>query len=115
MGLSRELSESGLPLEVHAQLGYRTVTADECRKLMGYGWSGWVVPMNDPKGKPYTHNGKPFYRLKPDPGQLKGDDPPKYLSPKDGGCRPYFSPLLPASSLADRKTIRITEGEKKAD
>ena len=115
MGLHAELLASGLPPEIHTQLGYRTVTAEECNQLMGYSWSGWVVPMNGPDGKPFTYDGQAFYRLKPDSGQLKGDDPPKYLSPKGAGCRPYFSPLMPANALADGRTIRITEGEKKTD
>ena len=45
----------------------------------------------DPKGNRYLHKGKLFYRLKSDPEQLKGDDPPKYLTPKDACCRQYFS------------------------
>ena len=113
--LSRELVASGLPPDVHYRLGYRVVTADECQALMGYRLSGWVVPMNDREGKPFLHDGKPFFRLKPDPDQLKGEKPPKYLSPKEGGCRPYFSPLMPKGALAKGKLLRITEGEKKAD
>lgn len=112
---TQELIDSGLPAVIHRRLGYRCVSAEECKQLMGFSLSGWVVPMNDLEGKPFTHNGKPFYRLKPDPGQLKGDDPPKYLSPKSGGCRPYFSPLLPMNALATTRDIDITEGEKKAD
>jgi phage/plasmid-associated DNA primase len=112
---TRELIESGLPAHVHDKLGYRIVTADEAQKLVGCRLSGWVVPMLDPDGKHYEHDGKPFYRLKPDPGQMKGDDPPRYLSIAGGGCRPYFSPLMPKGALALGKKTRITEGEKKND
>ena len=108
--LSRELVASGLPPDIHYRLGYRVVTADECQALMGYRLSGWVVPMNDPEGEPFIHDGKPFFRLKPYPDQLKGEKPPKYLSPKEGGCRPYFSPLMPKGALANGKLLRITEG-----
>ena len=112
---TQELIDSGLPTEVHSSLGYRSVTAEECKKLMGYSWSGWVVPMCNLNGKPYQHDGKDFYRLKPAPGQLKGDKPPKYLTAKDAGCRPYYSPLLPEKVKAKGCRLFVTEGEKKAD
>lgn len=115
MSITSELLESGLPPEVHARLGYRAVTKAEARDLTGYALSGWAVPMKALDGTPYTHKGKPFYRLKPDPGQIQGDDPPRYLSPKDAGCRPYFSPLLNPSDANSRKPILLTEGEKKSD
>ena len=85
-----ELIDSGLPREVHHRLSYKQVTQEQAYELVGYKLSGWVVLFCDPKGNPYLYKGKPFYRLKPDPGQLTGDDAPKYLSPKDAGCRPYF-------------------------
>ena len=88
-----ELIESGLPSEVHQRLNYLHVTKEEAYELVGHKFSGWVVLFCNPKGNPYLHQGKPFYRLKPEPEQLKGDHPPKYLSPKDAGCRPYFSRL----------------------
>ena len=93
-----ELIESGLPSEVHQRLNYLHVTREEAYKLVGYKLSGWVVLFCDPKGNPYLYKGKLFYRLKPDPEQLKGDDPPKYLTPKDAGCRPYFSRLATEKS-----------------
>ena len=114
-GLTEELLASGIPLEVHKHLGYREVTAENALTLVGIKASGWVVPMCSPEGEQYLHEKKPFFRFKPHQGQLKGDNPPKYISPKGGGCRPYFSPLMPPNSLADSKTIRITEGEKKTD
>ncbi len=108
----QELVESGIPESVHHLLDYRSVTKSEAKNLTGYGYSGWIVLFKDPEGKPYLHNGKPFYRLKPDPGQTEDA---KYLSPKNGGCRPYFSPLLPKNSLKPHKRSFIGEGEKKAD
>ena len=106
MSLTSELLASGLPIDSHAALGYRSVTAEEAYALVGYKLSGWVVPFNNPQGKPYLcSNGKPFHRFKPDPGQMQGDNPPRYLSPKGEGCRPSigmprnlvagFQPLLP--------------------
>ena len=110
-----ELIKSGIPIEVHHRLSYKRVTREEAYKLVGYKLSGWVVLFCDPKGNPYLHQGKPFYRLKPDPEQLTGDDPPKYLSAKDAGCRPYFSPLATEKKFNSCKKLFITEGEKKSD
>ena len=110
-----ELIKSGIPSEVHHRLSYRQVTREEAYELVGYKLSGWVVPFCDPKGNPYLHKGKPFYRLKPDPEQLKGDDPPKYLTQKGAGCRPYFSPLATEQKDKTCKKLLITEGEKKCD
>ena len=110
-----ELIESGLPREVHQRLSYRQVTREEAYELVGYKLSGWVVPFCDPKGNPYLHQEKPFYRLKPDPEQFKGDDPPKYLTPKGAGCRPYFSRLATEEKYKTCKQLFFTEGEKKAD
>jgi len=110
-----ELIESGIPKEIHHLLGYRCVTREEAYELVGYKFSGWVVLFCDPKGNPYLNKGKLFYRLKPDPEELKGDDPPKYLTPKDAGCRPYFSRLATEKKYKTCKKLFITEGEKKAD
>ena len=110
--LEQELIESGIPKEVHHLLGYRRVSKQEAKQLVGYCLSGWVVPFKDPEGKAYLHKNKPFCRIKPDPGQLEDA---KYLSPKDGGCKPYFSPLLPKNALKPLKRLFITEGEKKTD
>ena len=116
MSLTSELLVSGLPIDSHAALGYRTVTAEEAYALVGYKLSGWVVPFNNPQGKPYLcSNGKPFHRFKPDPGQMQGDNPPRYLSPKGEGCRPYISPLLTEAQITGSKPINVTEGEKKTD
>ena len=110
-----ELIESGIPKEIHHLLGYRCVTREEAYELVGYKFTGWVVLFCDPKGNPYLNKGKLFYRLKPDPEELKGDDPPKYLTPKDAGCRPYFSPLATEKIFNKCKKLFITEGEKKSD
>ena len=111
-----ELLASGIPPEVHSKLDYRCVDAQEAKALAGFSRPGWVVLMRDHNGKPFTHDGKPFYRFKPnEPINDKNGKPAKYLTTAGAGCRPYFSPLLPPGSLANGKTIRITEGEKKAD
>lgn len=107
---TEELIASGLPAEIHDQLGYRNVTAEEAKDLTGHSREGWIVPYCDPSGVPYQHDGKDFYRLKPAyPG--KGA---KYLTSSGAGCRPYWSPLL-AESDNSRNRMFITEGEKKAD
>ena len=110
--LVQELVDSGIPKSVHSLLGYRSVSRNQAKDLTGYRYSGWIVPFKDPEGNQYFHNEKPFYRLKPDPGQIEDA---KYLSPKNGGCRPYFSPLLPKNALKPLKRLFITEGEKKTD
>lgn len=107
-----ELCSSGLPPEVHDHLHYRKVSAAEAKALTGHSKEGWVVPYYDPKGRPYRHAGRDFYRLKPanpKPGS------PKYLSPAEAGCRPYISPLLPKKHLNSTGNVFITEGEKKSD
>ena len=86
--LGQELVDSGIPLDVQHQLNYSNVNREECFQLMGYKWTGWVVLYKDLNGNPLLHNGQPFYRFKPDAGQLKGKKPAKYLSMKDSG---YFS------------------------
>ena len=117
--LVQELIDSGIPEYLQKFLNYKYVSKEEAFQLMGYEWSGWVVLYTDLDGKPYLHNGKPFYRIKPDAGQLTGYKPPKYLSLENGGCRPYFSPLLKIQKLIkDIKgngDVILTEGEKKAD
>ena len=110
--LVQELVDSGLPPEIHDRLGYCSVTAQEAKQLTGHEQEGWVVPYRDPDGKPYQHNGKNFYRLKPH-GFKEGS--PKYLSSAKAGCRPYFSPLFPKGHLGTVGNVFITEGEKKTD
>ncbi len=110
--LVQELVDSGLPTEIHDRLGYCSVTDQEAKQLTGHEQEGWVVPYCDPDGKPYQHNGKNFYRLKPR-GFKEGS--PKYLSSAKAGCRPYFSPLFPKGHLGTVGNVFITEGEKKTD
>ena len=110
-----ELIESGIPKEFHHFLKYQHVTREEAYKLVGYKLSGWVVLFCNLKGNPYLHQGKPFYRIKPEPQQLKDNDLPKYLTSKDAGSRPYFSRLATEKKYKTCKKLFITEGEKKAD
>ncbi len=42
--LVQELIDSGLPAEIHDQLGYCSVTAQEASQLTGHAQEGWVVP-----------------------------------------------------------------------
>ena len=111
----QELIDSGISIQHHNFLNYRNVSREQAFELVGMRQSGWVVPYMDFNGKPYTHDGKIFYRLKPDAGQLTGDTPAKYLSAKGSGCRPYFSPFLEANYIKEVRDVIITEGEKKAD
>ena len=113
--LVQELIDSGIPVHNQNYLNYRNVSREQAFELIGMKLSGWVVLYKDFNGKPYTHDGKIFYRLKPDAGQLTGDKPAKYLSAKGSGCRPYFSPFLEAKCISEVRDVIITEGEKKTD
>ena len=113
--LVQELIDSGIPIQHHNSLNYRNVSREQAFELVGMRLAGWVVPYMDFNGKPYTHDGKIFCRLKPDAGQLTGDKPAKYLSAKGSGCRPYFSPFLEANHIKEVRDVIITEGEKKTD
>ena len=113
--LGQELLDSGISIENQKFLSYRRVSPEEAFKLTGHKYAGWLVLYTDPKGKPYTHNGNPFYRLKPDSGQIKGHDAPKYLTAKGAGNRPYFSPFLDSKHISEVRDVVITEGEKKTD
>jgi putative DNA primase/helicase len=80
---------------------------------------GMLIDYLDPHGKPYPlsspQKGQNFTRLKPEWPSDK-NDPPKYLSPKGQGCRPYFSQLIDwAAILSNQSPVFLTEGEKKAD
>ncbi|PSB37940.1 DUF3854 domain-containing protein [Aphanothece minutissima] len=84
-----------------------------------------VLPYLRPDGTTETcRNGRPFTRSKPawNAAQLAADPkPPKYLSPKGNGCRPYHShQAIAAGGYPDRLAnihvpLRITEGEKKTE
>ncbi len=119
--LAAELRASGISPDLWPRLRYRTVDRQEAEQLTGYRLAGWAVPYVDPDGNPYP-SGAPsgdFWRLKPNPGKLKGKDgqkPPKYLTTKEAGNRPYFSPLVDwPRLLRGSKAIDLTEGEKCAD
>jgi len=113
--LVQELIDSGIPVHSQNFLNYRNVSREEAFELVGMRLSGWAVLYTDFNKKPYSHDGKLFYRLKPDAGQLTGDKPAKYLSAKGSGCRPYFSPFLEANHIKEVRDVIFTEGEKKTD
>lgn len=113
-----DLEASGLKEEQIKQAGHFSADQATAQKLVGITMPGLIFPYRDPSGQPYLkHDGQPFYRLKPDWGQFKTEDSPKYLSPKGEGCRPYFSRLYSWEKVL--KSIKVdlweTEGEKKAD
>ena len=109
-----ELRASALSDEAITRLQWFT---DHCGAM--------VIPYRQPDGSPETcHDGRPFRRSKPawSADQLaQFPPPPKYVSPKDNGCRIYHSHQAIAAGgyaerLADRHTpLRITEGEKKTE
>ncbi len=118
--LSQGFSDSQLVKLGH----FSVVSAKEAKKQIGINHRGLVFRYLDPaSGLPYLNSkGKPFYRMKPRDWEESWDDPieppPKYLSQRDEGNKPYFSPLLQHfNRLAKKPSIDldITEGEKKAD
>lgn len=68
-----------------------------------------VFPFLDLAGNP-TH----FYRVKPDKPYFQNGRAAKYLTPRDGGSRLYYTPTVRAHVQDATKPIVITEGEKKA-
>jgi len=122
-----DLKNSGLTDEQIVQTGHFSITDKKTAyKLTGINHRGLCFRYRDPSGSPYKSNGgKDFYRMKPRDWQENTsqqidilDDPPKYLTEKDGGCKPYFSALYPHWKIALKRTkttLYITEGEKKAD
>jgi putative DNA primase/helicase len=115
----KDLQASGLTIEQMKVTGHLSADKTTAEKIVGYKLPGLVFSYCDPFGKHYLKkDGRPFYHLKPDRGNLKADDNPKYLSPKGEGCRPYFSRLYPNWEKAIRSpNIELweTEGEKKGD
>ncbi|NJR70234.1 MAG: DUF3854 domain-containing protein [Synechococcales cyanobacterium CRU_2_2] len=127
-----KLISSGLTPEQALLTGHRSVNAAEAKQLTGHELPGLLLTYTDPSGKPYqvmtgkwAH--KPFYRLRPDWAAARHAQKehyqdadgaaPKYLSPKDCGNRPYFSPLCDWRRVM-RKTselVLLTEGELKGD
>ena len=117
--LVQELIDSGIPHDHQHLLSYQYVSSQKAFELTGYRYSGWLVLYTDLNGRPYGHDDKSFYRLKPDAGQIKSDDPPKYLTIKNAGNRPYYSPFLRTfdfkRNILGTSDLIITEGEKKTD
>ena len=117
--LVQELIDSGIPYDHQHLLSYQYVSSQKAFELTGHKYSGWVVLYTDLNGRPYGHDDKSFYRLKPDAGQIKSDDPPKYLTIKNAGNRPYYSPFLRTfdfkRNILGTSDLIITEGEKKTD
>ena len=122
-----DLKNSGLTDEQIVQNGHFSITDKKSAyQLTGINHRGLCFRYYDPSGSPYKSNGgKDFYRMKPRDWKENTsqqidilDDPPKYLTEKDGGCKPYFSALYPHWKIALKRTkttLYITEGEKKAD
>ena len=114
-----DLASSGLTPKQMDIAGHFSADQNTAKELVGCAVSGLILNYCDPSGKPYLKkDGQQFYRIKPDWGDRKTDDSPKYLSPKGEGCRPYFSQLYP-NWVKATKSIKIdlweTEGEKKGD
>lgn len=122
----QELAGLGLTKEQILRLGHFSILdAKQGKKQTGIKHRGLVFRYLDPSsGQPYrTPSGKPFYRMKirdwhehdwSDPTET----PPKYLSPKGFGNKPYWSPLIKHFNRLSQKTripLVLTEGEKKAD
>lgn len=109
--------DSRLTLEQIAVAGHFSADKAKSKKLAGYEIPGLIFSYCDLSGKPYLRtDGKPFYRIKPNWGDRKTEDSPKYLSSKEEGCRLYFSCLYPDRQKAAKSTkidIWETEGEKK--
>lgn len=115
----KDLEASGLTPEQITATGHFSANAEIAKELVDSPKPGLIFRYYDPLGKAYLRSdGKQFCRIKPDWGEAKTEDTPKYLSPKDQGCRPYFSRLLPNWSKVIKSTkidLWETEGEKKGD
>ncbi len=114
-----DLESSGLTPEQMAIVGHFSADKDKAERLVGCSVQGLIFQYCDPSGKPYLKSdGQPFHRIKPDWGDRKTEDSPKYLSPKNEGCRPYFSRLYPnwlKAITSSKIDLWETEGEKKGD
>ena len=123
----RELASSGISDETIATSGIHShCSVGRTDKALR---QRLVIPYLDPSGSPYEiTGGKPFLRWKPVwsnavrqeyAAQLK--EPPKYLSHRNAGNRPYHSPANAADNTYRIKLKRggskfpliFTEGEKK--
>lgn len=119
----QDLKSSGLTDEQILTCGHFSIEKPDGKRL-GLHHKGLVFRYLDPvSGKPYlTPQGKPFHRMKPRDWEETWtnpvESPHKYLSPKEGGNKPYWSPLLQHFNHLAKKPkfdLDITEGEKKAD
>ncbi len=119
-----ELRASGLNnSQIQATGHFSIEDANKAYQLCSIRHRGLAFRYLDPSGKPYLDSqGRSFCRIKPrdwhEHQHIDGDDPPKYLTAKGEGNKPYFSPLLDweANKHVLRKHGWIeTEGEKKAD
>ena len=114
--LVQELIDSGIPYDHQHLLSYQYVSSQKAFELTGYRYSGWLVLYTDLEGRPYGHDDKSFYRIKPDAGQITDG---KYRTISGAGNRPYFSPFLRTFGLKGNilgtSDLIITEGEKKTD
>lgn len=114
-----DLKSSGLNPEQFAVTGHFSADKATANDLVGVNLPGLIFRYCDLDDKPFLRtDGKPFYRLKPDWGSLKTEDSPKYLSPRNQGCRPYFSRLYSNWRQAAKSTkidLWDGEGEKKGD
>jgi len=119
-----ELRACGLSNEQIQTTGHFSLEdANQAYQLCSIRHRGLTFRYLDPSGKPYLDSqGRPFLRIKPrdwdEHQRLDGDDPPKYLTAKGEGNKPYFSTLYnwEAKKHVLRKHGWIeTEGEKKAD
>ena len=83
--LVQELIDSGIPHDHQHLLSYQYVSSQKAFELTGYRYSGWLVLYTDLNGRPYGHDDKSFYRLKPDAGQISEG---KYRTIGGAGNRP---------------------------
>jgi putative DNA primase/helicase len=129
-GHRAKLRSSGLTDDQINHLPHRTATAAEAKAATGHEVPGLLLGYLSQDGKPYQIlTGKwarrPYARLRPDWDKASpekrsdyadGDgELPKYLSPKDCGSRPYFSPGFNWAKLKPSRLVLLTEGEFKGD
>ncbi len=119
-----DLISSGINEEIAKQVGYFSATKERAQQLLGYSLEGLIFKYFNPfDNSSYSKkDGSDFCRIKPRglKGKNRFDKPPKYLSPRDEGCKPYFSSLISPEDYCEmgKRTsipIILTEGEKTSD
>lgn len=111
-----ELYASALSDDYLAACFYRSLTADEVAKLLGFNWNGNTGGLGIGYPNTLDGNGIPTYwRIKPDSPPLIDSKPAKYLTPKGGDVRAYIPRHTQAVLSDPTKELIITEGEKKTD